>query len=237
MARLAKIARPSTSAPSEVICPVSDMAYHLREGPTHYGLAAMTQRLTVLCSFVALLGAGTVAQAQESRTAAAAAERPISISASVAWIRDMTYYNEVMPGGAASVALPIGVGQWIVIEGALYRQSYHHRENASASIARGSLSVAVRLGSPSHRGVFVQLGAGLSAQRFDALGGGSSYYYNFKMDNPLVTLMPAIGFDLGLGGRMSVQTLAGAQLVLRYSHDHWFNPQVTTGLAVAIGSR
>jgi hypothetical protein len=161
----------------------------------------------------------------------------ISITGSVGWTRNLTYENEGMPGGLVEVTLPIGPGQWVVVEGALYHRTYRDSDDTSASIYRGGISVAGRLGATSHRGLFGQIGAGVYGQSVDARGGGSSYVHQYRLDGLQFALTPAIGFDLRLGDRVSWRTLAEVQLNFRHPRDRWFNPQVKTGLAVTLGAR
>jgi opacity protein-like surface antigen len=149
-----------------------------------------------------------------SATAAAQPPPPVeksaaSVAAGMAWTRDLTVENKLIPGVSAGFDLPVGRGQWVVFEGSYHWHKYSPVVEDSLpripEIKRYGGSVAGRLGRASGSGPFIQVGAGFVAQ---SLSGISDSRNRVKYESDTTFWVgPGAGVDVRVSDRLAIRAL------------------------------
>jgi hypothetical protein len=193
--------------------------------------------MRILLLLVALAAAPNLAAAQTTATGTVAVQdkSPRTVSGHVAWSNDMTYENNTMTGGTIEVGLPIGAGQWVVIETGFLRSRYPNARGDASTVSRALLSVAGRLGSLNRHGVFGQFGAGVWMQEANVVGRGSAGRQELFSDDFVFTIGPGIGVDAPLGERLSLAGLVEVHLMPQRPRNRWVVVKVIAGVTYRFG--
>jgi hypothetical protein len=191
--------------------------------------------MRVLVLLIVLSTAPGLATAQTTTSSVVQDKSPRTISGHVAWSNDMTYENNTMTGGTIELGLPIGVGQWVVVETGFLRSRYPNPRGDSSTVSRALLSVAARLGSVNRHGIFGQVSAGGWMQSSKVLGRGSAGTQELRTDRFVATVGSGIGVDVPLGKRLSLAGLVDVQLMPQRPRNRWVVVKVITGATYRFG--
>jgi hypothetical protein len=167
-----------------------------------------------------------------------AVRSPWTMAISGAGSRNLSDDNNWMRGVAVELAVPIARGQWAVIEVEYHDQTFPGDNGVTGRIRRAGVTAAARFGSASHRGVFGQIGFGLSLQDLEESDGAGRDFVGLRSGferEPRFAISPGIGLDLGVTRWLSLRALAEAQIQPQRPRDRLVNPQVKAGVAVAFG--
>jgi hypothetical protein len=196
-----------------------------------------TLRLLRVFAFATILLVPASALAQGAPPAVSGA----ALTGGVAVTRDGTLANKFMPGVSAGVDVPIGTGQWVVIEGSYYWTAYPRIDGSVPLIKRAAVSVAARIGRPSGHGPFAQVGIGASTQTLSGVGGSreASKYWSGSDDDQsqMVWLAPGIGADITLTPRLAVRVMAEALILPQTPRDRWVASRFQSAIVYRLSRR